>query len=219
MLDAIGQVLPLAVVVALSPTPIIAVIVVLLGADAVRRGWALLVGRMAGIVLVVAVFTLFAEYIVAVGLSPVIAAVVTIVFGLALVIVGVVGLTPRRTRDAPPRWIASLERMTASRAAVFGFVLALANPKVLAMGTAAGLTIGGLLAEVGKALVVGAVYTIVAVLGVAVPVVAVTVLGARVGGTLRSIRTWLDRNSAVLMAILLLVFGAILLGHGLSGLG
>ena len=44
MLDAIGQVIPLAVVVALSPVPIIAIIVVLLGADARRRGVALLAG-------------------------------------------------------------------------------------------------------------------------------------------------------------------------------
>src|SRR5690606_38798246 len=160
MLDAIGQVLPLAVVVALSPTPIIAVIVVLLGTDAIRRGWALLVGRMAGIVLVVAVFPLFAEYIVAVGLSPLLAAVLKLLFGLALAVVGVVGLATRSTKDAPPRWLASLERMTAPRAAAFGFVLAVANPKVFAMGTAAGLTIGGLLAEVWQALVVGAVYTL-----------------------------------------------------------
>ena len=68
------------------------------------------------------------------------------------------------------------------------------------------------------ALAVGLVYTAIAVLGVAVPLVTVAVLRERAAPVLAGIRGWLERNNAVLMAILLLVFGAILLGQGVSGL-
>jgi hypothetical protein len=43
-------------------------------------------------------------------------------------------------------------------------------------------------------------------------------MGERADPLLTGIRGWLDRNNAVLMAILLLVFGAILLGNGLTSL-
>lgn len=219
MLDAIGQVLPLAVVVALSPAPIIAVIVVLLGADARRRGAALLAGRVVGVVLVVAVFTLFAEAIVLIGVPVLVEAVLQLVLGLLLVVVGVRKLARRSPAEAePPRWMASLEGMSAARAFGFALVLSIVNPKELAMGAATGLVIGGLIPDPGPALAVGLVYTVVAVLGVAVPLGAVVLMGERAAPLLTGIRGWLERNNAVLMAILLLVFGAILLGNGLSSL-
>ena len=219
MLDAIGQVLPFAVVVALSPAPIIAVIVVLLGAEARRRGAALLAGRVIGVVLVVVVFTLFAEAIMLLGVPPLVAALLKLVFGALLVFVGVRKLARRSATTAPPRWMASLEGMSAGRAFWFAIVLSIANPKELAMGAAAGLVIGGLIPEPAPAVVVGIIYTVIAVLGVAVPVIAVALLGARAEPLLTATRGWLERNNAVLMAILLLVFGAILLGQGISGLG
>jgi hypothetical protein len=46
----------------------------------------------------------------------------------------------------------------------------------------------------------------------------VAVLRERAAPVLTAIRGWLERNNAVLMAIVLLVFGAILLGRGVSGL-
>jgi hypothetical protein len=219
MIDAIGQVLPLAVVVALSPAPIIAVVAVLLGPDARRRGAGLLAGRVVGVVLVVAVFTLFAEAIALIGVPPLVEALLQLVLGLGLAFVGVRKLARRSAAEpAPPRWMASLENLSAGRAFWFAVVLSIANPKELAMGAATGLVIGGLIPNPGPALVVGLVYTIVAVLGVAVPVVAVAVMGERAQPLLTGIRGWLERNSAVLMAIVLLVFGAILLGTGISGL-
>src|SRR5690606_14984811 len=139
MLDAIGQVLPLAVVVALSPAPIIAIIVVLLGADAGRRGTALLAGRVLGVVLVVAVFTLFAEAIVLLGMSPLREARRQLVVGLVLAIVGARKLVRRAVPAAPPRWMTSLEGVSAGRAFWFAVVLSIANPKELAMGAAPGL--------------------------------------------------------------------------------
>jgi hypothetical protein len=219
MIDAIGQVLPLAVVVALSPAPIIAVVVVLLGADARRRGAALLAGRVVGVALVVGVFTLFAEAIVLLGVPPLVEATLQLVFGLLLVIVGVRKLVRRPVDPTSPRWMASLEGITAPRAFWFAVVLSVANPKELAMGAATGLVIGGLIPDPGPALLVGLVYTVIAVLGVAVPVAAVALLGERAGPLLTGIQGWLARNSGVLMAIVLLVFGAILLGQGISGLG
>jgi hypothetical protein len=219
MLDAIGQVLPLAVVVALSPAPIIAVIVVLLGADARRRGAALLAGRLVGVVLVVAAFTLFAEAIVLIGVPPLVEAVLQLALGLLLVAVGIRKLARRSPSEPePPRWMASLEGMSAARAFGFALVLSIANPKELAMGAATGLVIGGLIPDPAPALAVGLVYTVVAVLGVAVPLGAVVLMGERAEPLLASVRRWLDRNNAVLMAIVLLVFGAILLGNGLSSL-
>ncbi len=69
------------------------------------------------------------------------------------------------------------------------------------------------------ALGVLAIYTIIAVTGVSAPVLGVLLAGERAALLLDDIRGWLDRNSAALMAIVLVVFGAILLGEGISVLG
>ncbi len=218
MLDAIGHVLPLAVVVALSPGPIIAVVVVLLGPGGRRSGVALLAGRVLGVVLVVALFTLFAEAIALIGVPPLVEALLQLVIGAVLLAVGIGTLSSRTDASPPPRWMASLGGLTAPRAFGFALVLSIANPKELAMGAATGLVIGGLSPDPGPALTVGVVYTVIASLGVAVPVAVAVAMGPRAEAMLTRIRVWLERNNAVLMAILLLVFGAILLGQGLSGL-
>lgn len=219
MLDAIGQVLPLAVVVTLSPAPVIAVVVVLLGADARRRGAIFLGGRVVGVALVVGVVTLFAETLAYLGLPALLSALLRLLLGLLLLVVGVRKLAGRSAAEpTPPAWMAALEGMSAARTFGLALVLSIANPKELAMGAATGLVIGSLIAEPARALLVGGVYTLIAVLGVALPVVAAVVLGERAQPMLADIRAWLDRNSAVLMAIVLIVFGAMLLGSALSSL-
>lgn len=220
MLDAIGQIIPLAVVVALSPAPILIAAIVLPGPGGVRRGLAVLAGRVTGVLLVVGVFLLFAEALAGLGLPPLVGAIVRVLLGAGLLGAGVRKLAARSAAETTaPRWMASLEGMGAGRAFGLAVVVSAANPKELAMGAAAGMVIGSTVPEVLPALGVLAIYTIIAVTGVSAPVLGVLLAGERAALLLDDIRGWLDRNSAALMAIVLVVFGAILLGEGISVLG
>jgi threonine/homoserine/homoserine lactone efflux protein len=100
-----------------------------------------------------------------------------------------------------------------------GLVLTVANPKEIAFAAGAGLTIGGAMLGAGEMVLAGAVFVLLACLSVAIPVLAVLVGGERMSPILAEARAWLLRNNAIVMAIVLLVIGAMLIGSGISGLG
>jgi hypothetical protein len=59
---------------------------------------------------------------------------------------------------------------------------------------------------------------VIATIGAAVPVVISFTLGDRSVELLGRLKVWLAQNNAVIMAVLLLVIGAKLLGDGIAGL-
>lgn len=221
MLDAIAQLFPLAVVVALSPLPLMGVIVILLSPGGGMRGLALLAGRVVGVAVVVGVFTAFAEYFVGLGGSPIVTAVVRLIFGAALMTYAVVKWLRRpRGSDAeqPPKWMASLEGLSGWRSFRLGITVSVLNPKELALGVGAGLVIGSALYGWGESIVAVVVYTVIASITVAAPVVAVLVAGPRVTDSLGELRGWLVRNNSTVVAAVMLIFGAILFSNGLGAL-
>jgi hypothetical protein len=58
----------------------------------------------------------------------------------------------------------------------------------------------------------------IASIGAAAPVVIYFALGDRSRDLLESLKTWMARNNAVIMAVLLLVIGAKLVGDAIAGL-
>jgi hypothetical protein len=70
---------------------------------------------------------------------------------------------------------------------------------------------------VGQQAGVIAIYTLVASVGVATPIVAALALGDRSESVLSAGRQWLDRNNGTVMAVIYLFLGVILLGKGIAG--
>jgi len=69
----------------------------------------------------------------------------------------------------------------------------------------------------GEEAVALAVFTLIGSLGVAIPVGMTFALGERSREPLGRLRIWMTRNSAVIMAVLLLLIGAKLVGDAISG--
>ena len=61
-------------------------------------------------------------------------------------------------------------------------------------------------------------FIVIGTLGVGVPVRLYFVLGERSRKLLDGLKSWMAANNAVIMAVLILVIGAKLLGDGISGL-
>jgi hypothetical protein len=222
--EVVPAVLPLAVVVAVSPVPVLAVVLMLLTPRAGVTGVGFLVGWVAGIAGVTATFALFSgdREPGSVGRSSGAAASwVELVLGVLLLALAV---RQYRTRPAPgdaqplPAWLAAVDRFTAVRAGVLGLVVSAANPKVLLVCVAAGLAIaGGGLTGAQDAWSV-AVFTVAAASTVAVPVLAHAVGRRRMAGPLESLRGWLTVHSTGVTVVLLLLVGLVLVGQGLGGL-
>ena len=221
MVSVIGEILPLAIGVAISPIPIIAAILMLLSPKAKSTSVAFLVGWILGIVVAVVVFTLLSSVLPqgeAGGPSPA-AGVIKIVLGLLLLVVAVRqwrGRPAEGEEGALPKWMSAIDSMTPVKGLALGFLLAAVNPKNLLLAGSAGLIIGSAQLTFGEDAVVVIIYTVLAGCTVLIPVIAYLVASARMREPLEKLRKWLVGNNATIMAVLLLVIGASMIGKGLE---
>jgi len=216
----IGALLANAVGVAISPVPVIAVILMLFSPSAARNASAFLVGWLLALSAVVGVVAALGGLGGSDG-SRVVGDVVKIVVGVLFLLLA---LRQWRSRPAPgtepepPAWMASIDSFTAAKAVGFGALFAGANPKNLGLGVAAGTTIAASGLPAGQQVVVGAVYVVLASLTVVGPVVAYLVARERVSPALDRAKLWLVANNATVMVVLFTVLGAKVLGDGLGSL-
>ncbi|MET0296851.1 MAG: GAP family protein [Microbacterium sp.] len=219
--SVIGDILPLALGVAISPIPIIAAILMLLSPKARVTSVGFLIGWVLGIIVAATVFTLLSAILPESdpdAASPV-KGVIRLVLGLGLVVLAF-GQWRKRPRPgvepALPKWMQAIDKVTFPLAFGLGFLLSAVNPKNLLMAAGAGVDIGSADLDVASIIVVIAVFTLIAASTVLVPVVAYLVASARLRGPLDALRVWLARENAVIMAVLLLVIGVSMIGKGIG---
>jgi hypothetical protein len=216
MNGVIGEVLPLAVAVAISPISIVAVILMLLSAHAGSTSLGLLIGWVVGIAAAVTVFTVVAGGLGA-SQSQTGVSWVKVGLGAILMSAGLRQWHGRNQHKGPPKWMATIDRMGFVQALGLGLALAAINPKNLLMAAAAGVAIGAGGLTVPQTVVAVAIYTVIAASTVAVPVVAYAVAKDRMRAPLDEAKSWLQDNNAAVMAVLFLVIGAVLVGKGIGG--
>ena len=161
----IGDLLPLAVGVAISPIPIIATILMLLAPKAGSTSVGFLIGWVVGIVVATVVFTVIAATAGLDGDSSgpsSTASWIKIVLGVLLLLLAVRQWRsrPRPGEDATlPKWMSAIDSFTVPKALGLGFLLSAVNPKNLLMCVAAGTIVGGSTLATGEQAVAVAVYT------------------------------------------------------------
>jgi hypothetical protein len=221
--NAIGQTLSLAVGVALSPVPIIAVTLMLVTPRARSNGPAFLVGWLAGLAIVGAVVLLVAGPANANddGEPATWVDVLKLVLGALVLLVALRQWRgrPHDGEDAPtPKWMGTIDTFTPRKAAGAGAVLAGANPKNLLLSVAAAAAIAQTGIPGGQQAAAYAVFAVIGTIGVAAPVVIYFALGDRSGPILERLKQWMAAHNAVIMGVLCLVIGAKLIGDGIAGL-
>jgi threonine/homoserine/homoserine lactone efflux protein len=221
--QAFGQVLPLAVGVALSPVPIIAVILMLVTRRARVNGPAFALGWLLGLGIVGTVVMVLAGPAdpSSDGQPSTWVSLLQLALG-ALLVLGAAAQWRKRphgdAEPAPPKWMGAVEGFDGVKALGAGVVLSAANPKNLLLAVAAAAAIAGAGLEAGEEAVVYAGFALVGCVGVAVPVVLFFALGDRAGPLLERLKGWMAHNNAVIMSVLLLIIGVKLVGDAIAGL-
>jgi hypothetical protein len=220
--EAIGVVLPFAVGVAISPVPIIAVILVLFSARAGVNGPVFLIGWVVGVAVVsVAVYLLSdASDASTDDTASDTVSTTKLLFGVLLLVLAVRHFRAQRRAEAKtePKWMASIDSLTPVKAGGLGALLSGVNPKNLALSVAAGATLAQIGATGGEAVVGLLAYIVIASLSIAVPVGFYLLGGNRAAAVLDGWKGWLSTHNDAVMGMLFLVFGVVLLGQGLQTL-
>nr|WP_202422721.1 GAP family protein [Gordonia sp. SID5947] len=211
-----GDLLPLAVGVAISPIPIIGAILMLLGKHARTTSIGFAIGWLGGIVIATTIFVLVGG---AFGDSDsTVGAWIKLVLGVLLLAEGIREWRARGGEHSTPKWMAAIDEMKPLTALGLGFALAAINPKNLMMCIAAGVTIGAAALSAGSNIVLVIVFALLAATTVVIPVVAYQIAAQRLRDPLDRLKVWLEANNKTVMATLILVIGIVLIGKGISGL-
>ncbi len=220
MTIGIAGVLPFAVGVAISPVPIIAVILMLFSSRAKVNGPMFLVGWAVALAVVSGVAFLAGD---AASESSTTTAVSwsQVLFGALFVLLAVRTWTKRASAGEQPQeptWMAGIDSFSPVKALTLALLLAGVNPKNLLLAAGAGAAVAGLALPTTEAVVSLVVFVIIASLTIAAPVIYHLVGGAAARTRLDAVKEWLAVHNDAVMTVLFLVLGVNLISKGIPPL-
>ncbi len=215
--SVIGDLLPLALGVAISPIPIIAAILMLLSKRAGSTSVGFALGWLLGIVIATVIFVLLSNQLDKSTDSSAGVSWIKIALGVLLLAFGVKQWRGRGGEHETPKWMQAIDEMTAAKGFGLGFALAAVNPKNLMMCIAAGISIGAASLPSGQVIIAVAVFTVIAASTVCLPVIGYLIAADRLREPLAELKVWLQANNATVMSVLILVIGVVLIGKGIGG--
>ena len=216
--SVLTELIPLALVIALSPLSIIPAVLILQSPRPRPGGLAFLAGWALGLAALTGVF-IGASNLLAQRSDgpPVWTHWARIAVGAALIIWGVYRWFTRHSKPHEMPGTRHLTEAGPGKALAVGAALTVINPKVLFICLAAGLAIGTSTEGSGRYWA-AIVFVVVSASTVALPILAYAVTGERSDPTLARVKEWMETHSAALMAAILVIIGLLVLYKGVHGL-
>ncbi len=220
--DVFGSLLPTAVGIAISPVPIIAIILMLRTPKAKTNGPAFALGWIVALVIVTTVAVVLSS-----GADDTDSGASTTVGWLQIAIGMLFALmAARQWRSRPrpgepavtPSWMSAIDAFAAGKSLGLGAALAGVNPKNLALSLAAGATISQAGLSTSDDVIAVGFFVLVASLTVAGPVAVYLIAPRKSDALLADVEEFMVEHNAVIMMVVLLLLGAKLLGDGIQTL-
>jgi hypothetical protein len=212
--------LPYAIGIAISPVPVITVILTLFSARARANGPSFLLGWAIGIAIPAAVILMLA--IRTKGDEPLppsyTASILRVALGLALLVFAIRQWSQRHKPSSKPLLMKVVDSITPWKALLVGFLFAdVTNPKNIA------LTIGGCMEistsrSFSEMAFMLSLFVMISSAGVALPVILYLLGGESSRNTMEGWKQWLVLHKKGVMAILFIIFGLSLIVKGTAGL-
>lgn len=219
ILQAIGHLLPLAVAVAISSVPIMAVLLILLSPTPRNSSIAYLAGWVLGIAALAVAFSAGAAAFPATEKRH-----PDFTFALAQIVIGIsleafaLALWRRSDRNATqemPKWLRVVGAVRPWQAFGFAFALNL-RPKALLLSAAAGVVLTAQPLTAGSWAVALVVYTVISASTIGIPVLYAIVNPASAQPRLEVVRDWILQNNRIITILVMVVIGFVILGNGLT---
>lgn len=216
----LAKLIPLGLVIALSPITVIPAVLVLHAPRPRPASLAFLGGWVLGMGALTGAFVGASDLLGGVHQTtpPAWASWLRVALGSALIAFGVFRWLTRHRHSKTPAWMRSFGNMTPLRAGVTGAVLAVVRPEVLILCVAAGLAIGTGGLGAAAAWICGAVFVAISSSTVAVPILAFVAAGDRLDDALERLKVWMEQHHGALMAVILVLIGLLVVYNGIHAL-
>jgi threonine/homoserine/homoserine lactone efflux protein len=211
------ELIPLALVITLSPLSIIPGILMLHTPRPKPTSVAFMLGWTVGIAVATAAFLGISNALDGMNSQPSWAPYVRFVAGGALIAFGIFRWLTRHRSKHAPAWLRAMTSIGPGRALLTSVVLVVLNVKVLFMCAAAGLSIGTSGLGTTQSWLAVAVFTVVSASSVALPVLAYLIIGERLDEPLNRLKVWMEEQHAALVAVILVLLGLMVLYKGIHG--
>lgn len=224
-MGAIGDVLPIAIGVAISVMPIVAAVVLMSSVGGASKAWAFTAGYFVSVLALTLILIFLGNQASSSSndeSSSTVRSAIQLLAGAALLFLSYRNFRNRKATSADssgPAWLKTVDKVSAPAAFGLGAASGGANPKNLALIPGAAVSIAGAGLATAGLVTTSIIFALIGTIGVAIPLVIPMFAGDRKDEVLASLRQWLTHNSPVIMMILLFVLGWNMIGKGLSGLG
>jgi hypothetical protein len=219
--EALGDVLALAAGVALSPFPIIAIILFLTASRGRSHGVLFATGALVGVFALGALTLALTDAARAAARGEPAVWVGWLKLGLALALFLVVirlwrGRPQAGAPETTPRWMTALDTLAPAKIFGLGAFLLAFTPKNLPLIIACGTTIAVTGVPVAQQVAVLAIFTVIASLGVLAPLGLYLGAGERAEATLERWKNWAVANHTTVTVVIIIVIGLKLLGDAIG---
>ncbi|MCK8478329.1 GAP family protein [Microbacterium aurugineum] len=221
MIAVLADLLTIGIAVAISPLSIVAVILMATSGKGRTNGTAFILGCYAWGILFVGVLVLIGR---AAGADDpdsgphITIDVIEIVLGVGLLVLAVMQWRSRFSHGTP-KWMASIDGLTAWKAFLVGMLISgPLSPKDLPLLAAAGGRISQAALPAEQIVATVLIFGVIGVSAVAIPWIISVVSPDKVEVRLSGMRNWLVTNHAVIMAVLFVILGFKLIGAGVADL-
>jgi hypothetical protein len=217
--SVLAGLIPLALVIAISPLSIIPAVLVLQAPRPRPASLAFLAGWLFGLAALTAIFVAGSGVLGGMHKSPPTwASWLRVALGSALIGFGIYRWLTRHRHTESPAWMRSFATISPTRAGITGLALVVVRFDVLVMCLVAGLAIGTSQLSVAGELICAVFFVAVSASTVAIPVLAYAAAGHRLDDTLARLKDWMEKNNAALLAAILVLIGLMVLYNGIQAL-
>lgn len=215
-MEIVMQILTPALGIAISPLPIVGLILILLGQNAKRNSLFYSVGWLLGnlTAFMVAIFFMGTTT----GGDKEVGSLQKLIFVIlgGLMILLAVKTFMKRTKagEEPktPKWFEKMTSLKPQAALIFGMTLSAANPKNLLLSLSAGATAGVVTQSVSEDIVAIVLFALIATSTIVIPTILFSIMGEKINKVLGDMKTWLLYNNDAITAVMLLFIGIKILG-------
>lgn len=222
MLNTFTISLPIALGIAASPGPILALMLLLMTPKAISNSYSFLLGWFLGLMLV-GVLILQSPVLNASTLGPtLVSGWIRISLGILFLLLSLFLMTniPKKGEvAAPPKWLEKLDSLGFFQVLIIGFVFSGPNVKNSAMVATGAVSIGEAGLSSHQELIVLILFCLIASLGVLLPHTIFLFFRDSAESVFGKMRVWLLRNRALILMIVLVVFGGLWLYRGIIFVG